>query len=84
MEKFFKSVLDGSVLGGRIQVILDDILWIATLPQVRSAITFYDHIMNIIKAASKKVPKIYRTNVKICSFFVLFSSLCETKLVLAS
>ncbi|MCP9266143.1 UHRF1-binding protein 1-like [Dirofilaria immitis] len=50
-----KSTDDGSVLGGRIQIILDDILWIATLPQVRSAITFYDHIMNIIKAAPMKV-----------------------------
>uniref|UniRef100_A0A0R3RQW5 Chorein_N domain-containing protein n=1 Tax=Elaeophora elaphi TaxID=1147741 RepID=A0A0R3RQW5_9BILA len=53
-----KSATDGSVLGGRIQVILDHILWIATLPQVRSAIAFYDHIMNIIKAAPKKVPQI--------------------------
>ncbi|OZC09215.1 hypothetical protein X798_03759 [Onchocerca flexuosa] len=50
-----KSIIDGSVLGGRIQVILDNILWIATLPQVRSAIAFYDHIINIIKAAPKKV-----------------------------
>uniref|UniRef100_A0AAF5PGS6 Chorein_N domain-containing protein n=1 Tax=Wuchereria bancrofti TaxID=6293 RepID=A0AAF5PGS6_WUCBA len=56
-----KSTADGSVLGGRIQVILDDILWIATLPQIRSAITFYDHIMNIVKAASKKVPTLYHT-----------------------
>uniref|UniRef100_A0A1I7V577 Chorein_N domain-containing protein n=1 Tax=Loa loa TaxID=7209 RepID=A0A1I7V577_LOALO len=56
-----KSTIDGTVLGGRIQVILDDILWIATLPQVRSAITFYDHIMKIIKAAPKKVPTLYHT-----------------------
>uniref|UniRef100_A0A915PR88 Chorein N-terminal domain-containing protein n=1 Tax=Setaria digitata TaxID=48799 RepID=A0A915PR88_9BILA len=51
-----KSTNDGSVLSGRIQIILDEILWIATLPQVRSAIAFYDHIMNIIKAAPRKVP----------------------------
>ncbi|VDK66808.1 unnamed protein product [Onchocerca ochengi] len=50
-----KSIIDGSVLGGRIQVVSDNILWIATLPQVRSAIAFYDHIINIIKAAPKKV-----------------------------
>ncbi|KAL3981942.1 N-terminal region of Chorein a TM vesicle-mediated sorter family protein [Acanthocheilonema viteae] len=56
-----KSTTDGSVLGGRIQVILDHILWIATLPQVRSTIKFYDHIMNIIKTAPKKLPKIYHT-----------------------
>lgn len=46
---------DGAVIGGRIQVILDDILWIATLPQVRSAIAFYSHIMSVIKAAPKKI-----------------------------
>ncbi|CAG9533480.1 unnamed protein product [Cercopithifilaria johnstoni] len=56
-----KSTTDGSVLGGRIEVILDHILWIATLPQVRSAIAFYDHIMNIIRAASKKVSEIHHT-----------------------
>ncbi|VDN57863.1 unnamed protein product [Dracunculus medinensis] len=50
-----KSILDGAVIGGRIQVILDDILWIATLPQVRSAIAFYSHIMSVIKAAPKKI-----------------------------
>lgn len=36
-------------------MILDDILWIATLPQVRSAIAFYSHIMSVIKAAPKKI-----------------------------
>uniref|UniRef100_A0A183CWG1 Chorein_N domain-containing protein n=1 Tax=Gongylonema pulchrum TaxID=637853 RepID=A0A183CWG1_9BILA len=51
-----KSTADGSVLGGRIQIILDDILWIATLPQVRSAIAFYDHIMKIVKLAPEKPP----------------------------
>ncbi|VDK72943.1 unnamed protein product [Litomosoides sigmodontis] len=54
---------DGRVLNGRIQILLDHILWIATLPQVRSAIAFYDHIMSIIKASPKKVPKIYHTQI---------------------
>ncbi|KHN82696.1 UHRF1-binding protein 1-like [Toxocara canis] len=49
-----KSATDGTVLGGRIQTILDDILWVATLPQVRSAIAFYSHIMKLVKAAPKK------------------------------
>ncbi|VDD93793.1 unnamed protein product [Enterobius vermicularis] len=49
-----KSTVDGTVLGGRLQTILDDILWVATLPQVRSAIAFYSHIMNLVKAAPKK------------------------------
>lgn len=57
------SFLDGSVLGGRIQIILDHILWITSLPQVRSAITFYDHIINIIKAAPKKVSKTHHAQV---------------------
>uniref|UniRef100_A0A0M3JZ66 Chorein_N domain-containing protein n=1 Tax=Anisakis simplex TaxID=6269 RepID=A0A0M3JZ66_ANISI len=49
-----KSSIDGSVLGGRIQTILEDILWVATLPQVRSALAFYSHMMKLIKAAPKK------------------------------
>uniref|UniRef100_A0A0N5ABT9 Chorein_N domain-containing protein n=1 Tax=Syphacia muris TaxID=451379 RepID=A0A0N5ABT9_9BILA len=49
-----KSTVDGSVLDGKIEIILDDILWIATLPQVRSAIAFYSHILNLIKAAPPK------------------------------
>lgn len=49
-----KSSIDGTVLGGRIQTILEDILWVATLPQVRSAIAFYNHIMKLVRAAPKK------------------------------
>ncbi|VDO32762.1 unnamed protein product [Brugia timori] len=78
-----KSTADGSVLGGRIQLILDDILWIATLPQIRSAITFYDHIMNIIKAASKKVPTLYHREVEhLYRFFLFFMSLSRAKFML--
>ncbi|VDN04551.1 unnamed protein product [Thelazia callipaeda] len=71
-----KSTCDGSVIGGRIQVILDNILWIATLPQVRSAIAFYDHIINIIRMAPKKasVVQTQRLDLKISSGSKLSSS----------
>lgn len=32
-------------------MILEDILWVATLPQLQSAIAFYSHIMKLVKAA---------------------------------
>lgn len=51
-----KLITDGSVLGGRIQIILDNILWIATLPQLRSAIAFYDHIMGFVRSSPRKLP----------------------------
>lgn len=49
----FPSLADGSVVAGRIQVILDDILWVATLPQVRSAIVFYRHLTELINKAAE-------------------------------
>jgi hypothetical protein len=45
------------VLAGRIQIILDNILWVATLAQVRSAIHFYRHVMDIIKASTSTTSK---------------------------
>ncbi|MFH4983216.1 hypothetical protein AB6A40_009925 [Gnathostoma spinigerum] len=49
-----KSSLDNTVLRGRIEMILEDILWVATVPQVRSAIIFYSHIVDLAKSAAKK------------------------------
>lgn len=56
---FIYLYLDGSVISGRIQLILDDILWVATLPQVRSALSFYRHIMELVHKASS-ITKIKR------------------------
>ncbi|VDL73673.1 unnamed protein product [Nippostrongylus brasiliensis] len=44
-----KSSSDGSVINAQIHTILEDILWIATLPQLRSAITFYSYIMDLVR-----------------------------------
>ncbi|KAK0396390.1 hypothetical protein QR680_001702 [Steinernema hermaphroditum] len=50
-----KNASDGRVLCGRIQVISEDLLWTATLPQVRSAIEFYKHILHLINSTQKPV-----------------------------
>uniref|UniRef100_A0A1I7Z7N7 Chorein_N domain-containing protein n=1 Tax=Steinernema glaseri TaxID=37863 RepID=A0A1I7Z7N7_9BILA len=50
-----KNASDGRVLCGRIQVISEDLLWTATLPQVRSAIDFYKHILHLINSSQKPV-----------------------------
>lgn len=42
----------------RISMLLDDILWVATLPQIRSAIAFYSHIMKLVNAAEKAAPPV--------------------------
>jgi len=47
---------DGALLAGRVQVILDDILWVATLAQVRSAIAFYRHLLLIVKQSETAAP----------------------------
>ncbi|GMR61021.1 hypothetical protein PMAYCL1PPCAC_31216, partial [Pristionchus mayeri] len=46
-----KNSTDGSVIHARIMMILEDILWVATLPQLQSAIAFYSHIMKLVKAS---------------------------------
>ncbi|EFO98171.1 hypothetical protein CRE_15383 [Caenorhabditis remanei] len=48
-----KNAVDGSVIHARIQTILDDILWVATLPQLRSAISFASYITNLVKESQK-------------------------------
>ncbi|TMS36049.1 hypothetical protein L596_003314 [Steinernema carpocapsae] len=48
-----KNASDGKVLCGRIQVISEDLLWTATLPQVRSAIEFYKHLLHLINKTQK-------------------------------
>ncbi|CAD6187479.1 unnamed protein product [Caenorhabditis auriculariae] len=50
-----KSSIDGSVIHARIQTIMEDILWVATLPQLRSAIAFSSYIMSLVKEAQKEV-----------------------------
>lgn len=44
-----KSSIDGAVIHARIQTVLEDILWVATLPQLRSAISFASYIMDLVK-----------------------------------
>lgn len=46
--------LDCAVIDGRIEVIFDEILWVATLLQVRSAIDFYKHITELAGTAKKQ------------------------------
>ncbi|KAI6215608.1 hypothetical protein M3Y94_00405000 [Aphelenchoides besseyi] len=43
---------DGSLICGRMQTILEEVLWIVTLPQLRSAISFGKHILELIKKSS--------------------------------
>lgn len=44
---------DGSVINAQIHTLLEDILWVATLPQLRSAITFYSYIMSLVRQTQK-------------------------------
>uniref|UniRef100_A0A0N4Z509 Chorein_N domain-containing protein n=1 Tax=Parastrongyloides trichosuri TaxID=131310 RepID=A0A0N4Z509_PARTI len=44
-----KNYTDGSVLAGKIQIILSAILWVGTLSQIRSVISFSKQIFSIIK-----------------------------------
>ncbi|CAJ0583892.1 unnamed protein product, partial [Mesorhabditis spiculigera] len=53
-----KDSTNGAVIHARIMMILEDILWVATLPQIRSAIAFYSHMMKIVNAAEKPPPDI--------------------------
>lgn len=48
-----KSSIDGSVINAQIHTLLEDILWVATLPQLRSAITFYSYIMSLVRQTQK-------------------------------
>lgn len=44
--------LDCALISGRIQIFLEEILWVANLLQVRSAIDFYKHIKDLASASS--------------------------------
>uniref|UniRef100_A0AC34RQ42 Chorein N-terminal domain-containing protein n=1 Tax=Panagrolaimus sp. JU765 TaxID=591449 RepID=A0AC34RQ42_9BILA len=48
-----KDSNDGSLLAGRIQMIFDDIHWVATLAEIRSFIAFQKHIVSLAKASSQ-------------------------------
>lgn len=48
-----KSHVDGSLICGRMQTILEEVLWIVTLPQLRSAISFGKHILELIKKSAE-------------------------------
>ncbi|KAE9553819.1 hypothetical protein FO519_002989 [Halicephalobus sp. NKZ332] len=52
-----KDSNDGSLLAGRIQMIFDDIHWVATLAEIRSAIAFQKHIVALAKASSTHSPE---------------------------
>lgn len=46
---------DGSVIHGSISMLMEDILWVATLPQLRSAIAFYNYIIGLVKQSATTV-----------------------------
>lgn len=48
-----KSHVDGSLICGRMQTILEEVLWIVTLPQLRSAISFGKHILELVKKSAE-------------------------------
>ncbi|KAI1725770.1 UHRF1-binding protein 1-like [Ditylenchus destructor] len=52
-----KDDMTCAMIDGRIEVILEDILWVATLLQVRSAIDFYKHIKDLANAVRKETEK---------------------------
>ncbi|KAE9415355.1 hypothetical protein Angca_006832 [Angiostrongylus cantonensis] len=51
-----KNTLDGTVLNAQIHMLLDDILWVATIPQLRSAVIFYSYIMTLVRKSEKEFP----------------------------
>lgn len=62
-EKTYKfwlisTYLDGSLICGRMQTILEEVLWIVTLPQLRSAISFGKHILELIKKSAEPTSSI--------------------------
>ncbi|OUC46745.1 hypothetical protein D917_07486 [Trichinella nativa] len=48
-----KSTIDGSVFRGRLALILDNLLWVASLSQVQSAISFFHFVMDLIRQSNK-------------------------------
>ncbi|KRY53164.1 UHRF1-binding protein 1-like [Trichinella britovi] len=47
-----KSTIDGSVFRGRLALILDNLLWVASLSQVQSAISFFHFVMDLIRQSN--------------------------------
>lgn len=64
-----KSHVDGSLICGRMQTILEEVLWIVTLPQLRSAISFGKHILELIKKSAEHTSSIEKTVKSIVSHF---------------
>ncbi|KHJ85512.1 hypothetical protein OESDEN_14760, partial [Oesophagostomum dentatum] len=51
-----KNTTDGTVVNAQIHMLLEDILWVATLPQLRSAIAFSSYLMSLIRQCEKDYP----------------------------
>lgn len=49
---------DGTVVNAQIHMLLEDILWVATLPQLRSAIAFSSYIMSLVRQSEKEFPPV--------------------------
>ncbi|KJH41699.1 hypothetical protein DICVIV_12324 [Dictyocaulus viviparus] len=45
---------EGTVVNAQIHMLLEDILWVATLPQLRSAVTFYCYITSLIRKSENE------------------------------
>ncbi|VDM53981.1 unnamed protein product [Angiostrongylus costaricensis] len=59
-----KNTLDGTVLNAQIHMLLDDILWVATLPQLRSAVIFYSYIMSLVRKSEKESTAVVNLSTK--------------------
>ncbi|KAI6177316.1 hypothetical protein M3Y97_00893400 [Aphelenchoides bicaudatus] len=55
-----KSHTDNSLVCGRLQLILEEVLWIVTLPQLRSAISFGKHILELIKKSTESTNEVQK------------------------
>ncbi|VDM75424.1 unnamed protein product [Strongylus vulgaris] len=51
-----KNTNDGTVVNAQIHMLLEDILWVATLPQLRSAIAFSSYLMSLVRQCEKDYP----------------------------
>uniref|UniRef100_A0A1I8AWE9 Chorein_N domain-containing protein n=1 Tax=Meloidogyne hapla TaxID=6305 RepID=A0A1I8AWE9_MELHA len=52
-----KNTSDCSLIAGRMELLFDEIHWLAYMAHLRSAIDFYEHIMDLANSASNILPK---------------------------
>ena len=66
MKKCSFCFLDGFIIFSRLTLLLDDLLWVLTVTQLKSAIIYANSLKNLVQKSSEESKKTMADELSVC------------------